>query len=242
MKITPEISTLVILVPVGFLFILATVLTGFSIILIYPIFVFYIFHRKKIWQTKKRAIWGTVAILIVSLLLFSLFPVENSYYIDQYNKPYIPQQSSSIVRNVTATFYPVNGYYNVTIVTNKSEFVKLSVERIDTKNVTAMPFKNYTSNSTEVNSFYVTTFSINVSTYPSGLYISNVSMENGSVWLTIWGPRMMSNSDFNGFITGLVLYLFAWETILIFLTTEGFYLAIIFGAHIMRKGRQVLNK
>ncbi len=242
MKFTPEINSLIILVPAGFIFVLATVLTGFSIILVYPILVFYIFHRYKIWQTKKRAIWGTIAILIVSLLLFTLFPLENSYYVEEYNKPYVPQQFSGIVKNVTTNFYPVNGYFNVTITTNKSEIVKISIDRIDPKNLTAVSFKNYTSNSTKINNIYVTTFSINVSSYPSGLYITNVSMENGSVWLTIWGPRMMTDNDFRNFISNLVLNLFLWEAIIIFLISEGFFLAIIFGAHLMRKGRQVINK
>ncbi len=242
MKLTPEISTLVILVPVGFLFIFATWLTGFSFILFYPILVFYIFHRKKIWQTKKRAIWGTVSILVVSLLIFSLFPLENPSYLDQYNKPIIPQQSSKIVKNITVTYYPVNGHYNVTIITNKSEFVKLSIDKVYTNNFSASPFKNYTSNSTKINNTYVTTFSINVSSYPSGLYLTNVTMENGSVWVNILAPRIMSNNDFINFVSGIVLYSLFWSFILIFLITEGFYLAIIFGAHTIRRRRQVLNK
>ncbi|MGC8662962.1 MAG: hypothetical protein ACP5SF_00730 [Thermoplasmata archaeon] len=226
---------------IGIVILLIAFMVLDSLILIYPIIMFYLFHRMKIWQTKKRAKLGTIAILIVSLVSLIYYPIGSSSLNQYYETYHISGSNQTIVKNVSFTIYPSNMFY-LNITTTKTVHSHLSLSYINESTGNTVPIMNFSSNSTLENGNYITTFTINVKNLSSGIYISNVSINNGSPSVIVFAPRMLSSQEFNSIVNRIALFDTIYLFIYVFLMAEIFFLAIIFGAHTMRRGKQVISK
>jgi hypothetical protein len=230
------------LVLIGIAFLFAGIYLLGSLILLYPIVVFYVFHRTGIWETKKRAKIGTIAIVIVSLISIAFFPIINNSFNSFYDKYHAFPEGQSIVKNVEFNAFPTK-YYNVTIYTTKNETSQLTILKQNSTTGYYFSFIYMNSTSKYLNGSYVTTFSINVQNFTKGIYETNITMENKTVYVIILAPRIMTQGEYYSTINNIALiYTLANITTMTFLASEGFFLAIIFGAHIMRKGRQTISK
>ncbi|MEM0098640.1 MAG: hypothetical protein QW151_04540 [Thermoplasmata archaeon] len=229
-----------VLIGVGFLF-LAVYVLG-SLILFYPIVMFYIFHKTHIWQTKKRAKIGTIAIAIVSLISIAFYPIINNSFNSYYDQYHVNSGGTNIIKNVIFDPFPTK-FYNVTVYTSKNETPILNILKENSTTGNYYKFVSFQSISKYENGTYISQFSINVTNFTKGIYETNITMENGSVFILILAPRIMSQQEYYSTITNIALiYTLVNLTFISFLASEGFFLAIIFGAHIMRKGRQTLSK
>lgn len=230
------------LVVIGVAFLLAGVYILGSLILLYPIVIFYIFHRSGVWQTRKRAKIGTIAIAIVSVISLAFYPVINNSFNSFYDQYHAYPQGQGIVTKVIFNPFP-SKYYNVTVYTTKNETPELVILK---ENVTTGSYYSYiymNSTSKYINGIYVASFKVNVENFTKGIYETNITMENRSVYVIILAPRIMTQNEYYSTISNLaIIYTLANITTMTFLSSEGFLLAIIFGAHVMRKGRQTLSK
>ncbi len=237
-----DLKFILYLVMIGIAFLLLGVYVLGSLILFYPIVMFYLFHKTGIWQTKKRAKVGTIAIVIVSLASIAFYPLINNSFNSYYDQYHVNSAGEGIVKNVVFDPFPSN-YYNVTLYTTKNEMSKIIILKENSTSGNYLPFITSVSNSTYVNGSYVTHFSMYVGNFTKGIYETNITMENGTVYVIILAPRIMSQNEYYSTINNIALvYTLANITTLTFLASEGFFLAIIFGAHIMRKGRQTISK
>ncbi|MGC8619960.1 MAG: hypothetical protein ACP5F1_01935 [Thermoplasmata archaeon] len=236
-----DLRILVYSILIGIAFVAVAFLVMGALILLYPIILFYLFHRMKIWQTKKRAKIGTIAIVIASLFALIYYPIGDSNMHQYYNSYEISGNNQTILKNVTFNFYPTNIYYiNLTTTQHVSAFLTLNL--VNESNGNLIPVRNYSSNSTFRAGLYYTKFSIDVSNLSSGIYVTNVSLNNGSLYVYIYAPRMLSPQEFNSVVDKMALFDTLYMFTYIFLMSELLFLAIIFGAHTMRKGRQVVSR
>ncbi len=236
-----ELRILLYFIAIGLGFIAIAFLVMGSLILLYPIIMFYMLHRMKIWQTKKRAKLGTIAIVIVALISLIYYPIGDSNIHSYYNSYQISGTNQTILKNITFNFYPINIFY-LNITTSQFVHAHLTINLVNesTGNMTPIMFSN--SNSTPSNGIYITSFSIDIKNLTPGIYVTNVSLNNGSPYVYVYAPRLVTPQEFNSVVDRIALldtlYMFTY----VFLMSEVFFLAIIFGAHMMRKGRQTIAK
>ncbi|MGC9137562.1 MAG: hypothetical protein ACP5G5_00950 [Thermoplasmata archaeon] len=230
------------LVIIGVAFLFAGIYLLGSLLLLYPIVIFYVFHRAGIWQTKKRAKLGTIAILIVSLISIAFYPIINNSFNTFYDQYHVYPQGQSVVSNVKFNAFPEK-YYNVTIYTTKNITSQLVILKENNTTGNYYSFLSMNSTSKYLNGTYITTFTVNVQNFTKGIYETNITMENKSVYIIILAPRIMTQNEYYSTISNMaIIYTLANITTMTFISSEGFFLAIIFGAHVMRKGRQTIAK
>lgn len=237
-----ELRFILYSIAVGILFILIAFLISGSLILLYPITLFYLAHRLKIWEIKKRAKYGTLAIVIVCLTSLLYYPISDANIHHYYDTYQVSGADKTILKNVTFnTLYPVDTFYlNITTSTYVHSYLTIKLVNETSGNLTQV--MAFYSNSTFINGVYVTNFSVNVKNLSSGIYITNVSLNNGSANIMIYAPRMISPQLFNSVVERIVLLNTLYIFVYFFLMSEIFFLLIIFGAHMMRKGRQTISK
>lgn len=236
-----DVRILIYSILIGIAFVLIAFLILASLILIYPIIMFYLFHRMKIWQTKKRAKLGTIAIVIVSLVSLIYYPIGDSTIHNYYNSYELSGNNQTIVKSVAFNYYPLNEFY-INITTTKFVSSHLTINLINESTGNITPILSFYKNATSINGVYYTNYSINVKNLTSGIYVTNVSFNNGSPNVYVYAPRLVSAQQFNADIDKIALFDTLYMFSYIFLMSELFFLAIIFGAHMMRKGRQTLSK
>lgn len=236
-----ELRFLLYSIAVGIMFIAVSFIVMGSLILLYPITMFYLAHRMNVWNIKKRAKFGTIAIVIVTLTSLIYYPIGSANIHHYYDTYQTGGTNQSILKNVTFNLYPVDNFYmNITTSIFVHSHLTINLVNESTGNLT--PVMAFYSNSTASNGLYFTNFSVNIKNLTSGIYTTNVSLNNGSAYVYVYAPRTVTPQYFNSVLDRIALldtlYIFTY----FFLMSEIFFLLIIFGAHMMRKGRQTISK
>ncbi|MGC8692253.1 MAG: hypothetical protein ACP5RZ_04465 [Thermoplasmata archaeon] len=236
-----DINTIITLYGISLIFILLSYFFYTDIFMLFPFIAVYVLYKKKYQNFKKWVFLGSIAIILMSLTIWAFYPMNyNEIYHDLSSPSYVGNQS--LIQNFT--YVTVNNqFYDIFIKSNKNLTYNISIVEYLTNG--SNKYILNTSGISKFNqSYYYINLHLNVSGFYKDIYLTNISLKNGTNKLTIYifEPVMYTKQQFESVLQNYTISMTMSIFLYILIFSEFLFILIGFGIYMLLKGRKVISE